>query len=471
MRVALLGTGSADGWPNAFCGCHSCEAERRSGRSRQPSAALVDDVVLVDCGPTAPHAIGRVGGTLQAVEHVLLTHGHPDHLDPAFLLSRGWVAAAGPLQVWGPPGALALCRDWVGPDTQVRFHEVRPGDDLVLATAIGAYAVHVVAAAHESGNGDALAAEAVLFEVTAPDGARLLYATDTGPDVDLSSVTTALDVVLIDETFGDTVDHGTGHLDLATLPPLLAALRARGVVTDATVVVATHLSHHNPPTSVLRERLADHAVLVLDDLAVLDTRFPRGRRPGRHLVLGGARSGKSLFAERLADEAACVRYVATGGSRPDDAEWQHRVEAHRARRPDHWTTIESTDLPAALADAPAASVVLVDCLALWLTAHLDELDAWAIAERGGRATVHAQVDTLAGELVEALHASAADVVLVSNEVGMGVVPATSSGRLFRDLLGIVNARVASACDEATLLVAGLPVPLRSTSHAQPMRRI
>jgi adenosylcobinamide kinase/adenosylcobinamide-phosphate guanylyltransferase len=64
-----------------------------------------------------------------------------------------------------------------------------------------------------------------------------------------------------------------------------------------------------------------------------------------------------------------------------------------------------------------------------------------------------------------------DVVLVSNEVGMGVAPATSSGRLFRDLLGIVNARVASACDEATLLVAGLPVPLRSTSHAQPMRRI
>ena len=402
---------------------------------------------------------------------MLLTHGHPDHLDPAFLLSRGWVGTAHPLDVWGPPGAVALCRDWVAPGAQVRFHDVGPGDDIVLRSAIGPYAVRVIAAAHESGDGDAIAAEAVLFEVTAPDGSRLLYATDTGPGVDLAVVTTPLDVVLIDETFGDTHDHGTGHLDLTTLPTVLDALHARGVITASTIVAATHLSHHNPPTPLLRERLAEHGVLVPDDLDVLDTRFPGGRPNRRHLVLGGARSGKSMFAEQIAATSPAVRYVATGGTRPDDRDWQQRVATHRARRPAHWTTVESTDLPAAMADAAAGTVVLVDCLALWLTAPLDDMEAWAAAERGDQAGVISRVNTLVDELIDAMTRGCCDVVLVSNEVGMGVVPATSSGRLFRDLLGIVNARVADACEEATLVVAGLPVTLRAPATSAPTRRI
>ena len=79
MRIHLLGTGSADGWPNPFCHCASCEAERAAGRSRTSSAALVDGDLLIDPGPTATNAATRAGIGLATVAHVLITHGHPDH--------------------------------------------------------------------------------------------------------------------------------------------------------------------------------------------------------------------------------------------------------------------------------------------------------------------------------------------------------------------------------------------------------
>ena len=467
MRVTLLGTGSADGWPNPFCTCASCDGERREGRSRAPSSALVDDVVLVDCGPTVPHAISRLGRHLRDVEHVLLTHGHPDHLDPAFLLSREWVSSAHVLHVWGPPLAIDLCRDWLGPDSPVELHPVSPGDHPLLATAQGVYRARFLAARHGSGNGDALADEALLVELTDPRHERLIYATDTGPvDAHLWDGVGPAAVVLMDETFGDTVDHGTGHLDLSTLPDFVAGLRVAGAITGRTLLVATHLSHHNPPTGVLRTRLAELEVLVLDDLVTIDTRYAGGVPPLRRLVLGGARSGKSTFAEALAAgiPTTSVTYVATGGSRADDAEWTERVDAHRARRPAHWTTVESLDLVAELAAAPAGSVILIDCLALWLTGRLDALDAWARAERGAAAVVRAEIAEDVTALGAAIRASGASVIAVSNEAGMGVVPATGSGRLFRDLLGIVNSRVADACDEVTLMVAGRPLRLDSAPH-------
>ncbi len=117
-----------------------------------------------------------------------------------------------------------------------------------------------------------------------------------------------------------------------------------------------------------------------------------------------------------------VTYVATSGQRPDDAEWQHRIALHRARRPAHWSTVETTDVAGVLAAAPAGSVVLVDCLALWLTAQLDELDAWQRCEAGLADQVRAEAAARTTALVDALEGSAADVVLVTNEVGMGVVP-------------------------------------------------
>jgi adenosylcobinamide kinase/adenosylcobinamide-phosphate guanylyltransferase len=172
-------------------------------------------------------------------------------------------------------------------------------------------------------------------------------------------------------------------------------------------------------------------------------------RAMRILVTGGVRSGKSTHAEGLiGDEAAT--YVAAGPS-PDaesDPDWTARIAAHRARRPAAWTTLETSDLASAVREAEHP--VLVDCLGTWLTAVVDEAGAWDDdADR-----VHDLVLARADEVTEALRACDQDVVLVTNEVGLGVVPEHRSGRLFRDLLGTLNQRVAAACDEVHLVVAG-----------------
>ncbi len=468
MRITLLGTGSADGWPNPFCRCASCSTERTAGRARTPSSALVDDVLLIDAGPTTPH-LPPGGPALDHVEHLLLTHGHPDHLHPALLLTRHWTSPRAVLHVWGPPAALDLCRDWIAPDAPVDLHPLIAGDEMALDTAGGTYSVQALPARHDHGNGDVLAAEALLFDVTGPDGGRLLYATDTGPFTaeEIGLATDPYDVVVLDETFGDTLDHGTGHLDLARLPALLADLRAHGCVTAATRVIATHLSHHNPPTPELRRRLAPLGVEVLADLASIDTADGTGsdRRGRRLLILGGARSGKSRHAEELAADATRVTYVATGGQRPDDGEWTERVRRHRERRPARWTTVESSDVSAVLAGTQPGETVLVDCLALWLTAALDDIDAWSRSEAGGRSAVEDEAHERITALVAAIERCPSELILVSNEVGMGVVPATSSGRLFQDLLGSLNARVAEQVDEAVIVIAGqlLPLTARATS--------
>jgi adenosyl cobinamide kinase/adenosyl cobinamide phosphate guanylyltransferase len=138
-----------------------------------------------------------------------------------------------------------------------------------------------------------------------------------------------------------------------------------------------------------------------------------------------------------------------------DAEWAARITAHRARRPAVWTTVEDPDLPALLrATRPADAPLLVDDLATWLTCVLDDARAWDAA------VVPAVVGRQATELVDAVAGCAGTVVLVSAEVGLGVVPATRAGRLFRDELGALNAALAAVCDEVLLLVAGLPLRLR-----------
>jgi adenosylcobinamide kinase/adenosylcobinamide-phosphate guanylyltransferase len=166
------------------------------------------------------------------------------------------------------------------------------------------------------------------------------------------------------------------------------------------------------------------------------------------LVTGGVRSGKSRHAESLLASAPSVTYVAPGPSADEDSDpdWVARIAAHRARRPPSWTTVETRDLGAALRlDGP----VLVDCLGTWLTAALDERELWDDSSE----TVTSVVDGLLDGVVAAL-APRDEVVLVTNEVGLGVIPAHRSGRLFRDLLGLVNQRVATACDEVHLVVAG-----------------
>jgi adenosyl cobinamide kinase/adenosyl cobinamide phosphate guanylyltransferase len=149
-----------------------------------------------------------------------------------------------------------------------------------------------------------------------------------------------------------------------------------------------------------------------------------------------------------------VRYLATARRWPGDAEWDARIAAHRARRPAGWATVEEPDVPALLRAAEPGVPLLVDDLATWLTNVLDDAQAW------DRADVPPVVGERVAELVRAVAECAGRVVLVSAEVGLGVVPSTRAGRVFRDELGAVNAALAAVCDEVWLLVAGLPLRLK-----------
>ena len=452
MRIQLLGTGAADGWPNPFCTCVSCGAARASGEFRGQTSALVDDRLLIDCGPEVPAAASRHGATLAEVRTLLITHAHPDHLGPAALLFRHWAGARDQLDVYAPGGVLDQLRDWIGPDDPVSLHPVSAGDTLQCR----GYTVRVLAATH----GDATIGEAVLFDVTAAHGGRLLYATDTGPlsDATVAAVTgAAFDIVLLEETFGDFVEHATQHLDLATFPEQLRQLRSVGAVSDTSDVIAVHLSHHNPTD--LGERLSPWGARVVPDGTVLSTGEATARStrsmhtaaPHRTLVVGGARSGKSRYAESVLAAAEHVTYVATAPPRPGDEEWDARVAEHRDRRPAHWTTVETGDVTAALLDAERGETLLIDCLTLWLTRVMDDADAW----NGDLDLVEKQID----HLLQAWKITHARVVAVSNEVGQGVVPATRSGRLFRDTQGRLNAALAQISDKNVFMVAGRAVQL------------
>lgn len=177
----------------------------------------------------------------------------------------------------------------------------------------------------------------------------------------------------------------------------------------------------------------------------------------RHLclVLGGARSGKSTWAEnRLHQEP--VRYVATGYGPAGDAEWAQRIETHRQRRPADWQTVETLDVASVLL-VPDERPILIDCLTLWLTRIMDEAGAWHGSAADG--SLIARIDGL----LAALQATAGQVVCVSNEVGAGIVPDTASGRLFVDRLGELNRRVAAVCDEVVWMVAGIPMTIKGSA--------
>lgn len=167
------------------------------------------------------------------------------------------------------------------------------------------------------------------------------------------------------------------------------------------------------------------------------------------LVTGGVRSGKSRHAEGLLKGEPAVTYVAPGPTTDEDADpdWAARIAAHRSRRPAAWTTLESRDLAAALS---LEGAVVVDCLGTWLTAVLDEAQAWNLPSPELHALVAARLEPA----IIALNSASGTVVLVTNEVGLGVVPAHRSGRIFRDLLGTVNQTLAAHCGEVHLVVSG-----------------
>ncbi|GIH81161.1 bifunctional adenosylcobinamide kinase/adenosylcobinamide-phosphate guanylyltransferase [Planobispora longispora] len=278
--------------------------------------------------------------------------------------------------------------------------------------------------------------------VTASGGERLLYAVAGSVPEDGPDAGGGFAVVLI---------------DLLDRPERLGELRRRGLIGEGAHVVAVGIDHRAPSEAELERRLALWGARAVPDGTVLDAREPapaRPPQPRRTLLLGGSRSGKSAEAElRLLAEPEVV-YVATGPSGGGDPEWLARIRGHRDRRPAHWDTVETTDLAGLL--GTARTPLLIDGLGTWITAVFDECGAWE-----GGAAARERVDARCDELVAAWRRTRSRVVAVSDEVGLGVVPATSSGRAFRDALGRLNQRLAAESEDVSLVVAGrlLPLPI------------
>jgi adenosylcobinamide kinase / adenosylcobinamide-phosphate guanylyltransferase len=164
------------------------------------------------------------------------------------------------------------------------------------------------------------------------------------------------------------------------------------------------------------------------------------------LVLGGARSGKSRYAESLVTALpAPWIYVATAEAR--DAEMAERIAAHQARRGAGWRTLETPRDVVGARTAHGTTPLLVDCLTLWLANAL---------------LASADVDAEIERLEAALEQASAPLVLVANEVGFGIVPDNALGRRFRDLQGLLNQRIAARADRVVLVVAGLPLTIKGS---------
>ncbi|MGW2960253.1 bifunctional adenosylcobinamide kinase/adenosylcobinamide-phosphate guanylyltransferase [Streptomyces sp. NPDC001220] len=399
MEVTLLGTGAPAGLPRPDCPCAAC-ACAVGADVRAATAALVDGTLLLDLTPGAAFAAARAGRSLTGVRQVLLSHPHDG---PAVEVPAGLPQ----------PGRV--------PD----------GRELALLTG------HRVRALAMDAGGTG-------YAVTGPDGQRLLYLPPGGAPAGLEN--------------GSTESYDMALLDVVGRPDALARLRAVAAVGPATDVVAVHLDHDVPPGPELRRRLAAAGARAVPDGTTLTVGVYEEVPdvPRRTLVLGGARSGKSVEAERRLESFPDVLYVATGGTRGGDTEWAARVAVHRERRPGSWRTTETCDLVPLLAqDGPP---LLVDCLSLWLTDAMDSVGAWDDTEwaSGGEKALRERVR----ELTEAVRSTRRTVVAVSNEVGSGIVPATASGRRYRDELGRLNTAFAAECEHVVLVVAGQAVVLR-----------
>ncbi|MEC4017178.1 bifunctional adenosylcobinamide kinase/adenosylcobinamide-phosphate guanylyltransferase [Streptomyces sp. H27-D2] len=470
MELTLLGTAAPSGLPRPSCPCAAC-ATAVGAEARGATSLLVDGLLLLDLTPGPAFAAARAGRSISGVRALLLSHPHDG---PAVEFPAGLPA----------PGRV--------PD----------GRELALLSGHRVRAVSVDA----PGTG---------YEVTGPQGERLLYLPPGCAPAGLRA--------------GSPPREGGPYdmvlLDVPGRPDALALLREVGAVDAATDVLAVHLDHDVPPGPELHRRLAvGGARAVPDGTTLLVGEYHAvPDLPRRTLVLGGARSGKSLEAERRLATFPEVLYVATGGTREGDPEWAARVSVHRERRPGSWRTTETCDLVPLLTakgstekqlpgrrhpqDGPGAArrvgggtaersdegwsdggrsdggyegyearraaeqraelsaeltrddaPLLIDCLALWLTDAMDAVGAWddATWSNGGERRLRERVD----QLVAAVRATRRTLVAVSNEVGSGVVPATASGRRFRDELGRLNAAFAAECEQVLLVVAGQAVPLR-----------
>jgi len=174
------------------------------------------------------------------------------------------------------------------------------------------------------------------------------------------------------------------------------------------------------------------------------------------LVTGGVRSGKSVLAEKLASDFNSVIYVATCEAKDD--EMMQRIRMHKQRRPDCWMTVEvSLNIVDVIQGLDKESCLLIDCIGLWVS------NCLLVAEEKNLADQHGFIIKMREktfELLTLLASRRGNSILVTNEVGFGLVPPYKLGRIFRDCLGVVNATVAEAARNVYLCVAGLPIALK-----------
>lgn len=261
MKVKYMGTAAAEGFPAVYCSCETCRRARKMGGKnlRARAQALLDNNLLVDMGPDTCASAARFGLNLMQVEHVLITHAHSDHLYAEDLVFRcepyGHGGKNAPLTIYGNAAVgdtLERARsryDDTGAFAQfVHFRQVHPFETFYA----GDYCVTALPAVHDSQE------ECLLFDVTAPDGARLLYGNDSAlfPSELMDDLAgKRFDVISLDCTMGGG-EPCASHMSLAQCIELAQTLRAIGAADSRTQVVITHFSHNG---GLLHEELCARA--------------------------------------------------------------------------------------------------------------------------------------------------------------------------------------------------------------------
>jgi len=449
MQVLVEGSGGTSGWPQPGCRCASCLRKVRDGNTRKRSTIVVDGVVALEVASAEDRNAGHGNAEDRNAGHGNAEDRNAGHGNAEDRNAEDRNAGHGNAEDRNAGHGNAEDRNAEDRNAEDRNAEDRNAEDRNAEdrNAQGVAAGFCVRRLPDARN----AARTGGWDVTSPGGGRLLYPARPGA------------VPVPPE---GAARYDIAFLDMLGEPAQLGRLRAWGLITADTITAVAFADHRVPAERELQRRCGLWGVGVPGDGDRVTTgrsakgfKEPGGtirRVPWRVLVIGGARSGKSEQAElRLAAEPD-VTYVATGTRGAGDAEWAARVAAHRARRPAWWRTAETTDLAGVLRAARGA--VLIDGIGTWLAAVLDECGAWN--EQGEDPA--AARDELAGRIAELLGAwrqAGAYVVAVSDETGLGVVPATPAGRLFRDELGRLNQALAAESEEAELVVAGRVLPL------------
>ena len=361
MRVLLLGTGVGRRLAERVLHVRVVHAGRAPApRSARTTSALVDDVLLLDCGPDTPRRRARAG---RRPRRRARRAAHPRAPRPPgtrlALLARSWARSpAHPCSWSGRRRAVDACR--------ALGRARRPGDPERRRAGRRARARGVrrarAARRRTTSASTRSPADAVLYDVTAPDGGRLLYATDTGPlprRHGRGGARTRRSTSCCSRRPSAThADHGTGHLDLATFPVELARLRAVGAVDDATDVVAVHLGHHNPPGTSSPRGSARGARACCPtsprSLDAGDVAAPRA--PSRDAAWSSAARARASRARPSARWLAEPHvHLRRHRGRPATAtpSGPRASRLHRERRPAAWTTVETLDVARRPRPAPA----------------------------------------------------------------------------------------------------------------------